>query len=237
MARAPNSAARPVDAARKLWPPLRTQLPTKAIAHGNTTVSSPTAAPIAAEHDRRSPQPRRLPRRQRRDEQHDPGEHEQRHRREPELAPARRRTAGRSPKAWNVGWIALLPISRPIGQATAATRAPSTATLKRDVEQGGDHRAPEPARAVAQEAVLRGLRVRDRRVEPVDDVGRGVARSVVDPGQRPRRRRVVAARHGGEPARPRHHAGPFELVERAEGEGGGADASAGAAHPEVGRWR
>ena len=96
---------------------------------------------------------------------------------------------------------------------------------------------PEPARAVAQEAMLRRLRVRDRRVEPVDDVGRGVARAVAGPGQRPRRRRVVAARHGGQPARPVHHAGPLELVEGTEGEGRGADASAGAAHAEVGRWR
>ena len=37
---------------------------------------------------------------------------------------------GKVPKVWNFGWIALLPISRPIGQATAATRAASTATLK-----------------------------------------------------------------------------------------------------------
>ena len=56
-------------------------------------------------------------------------------------------------------------------------------------------------------------------------------------GERPRRRRVVAARHGGQPACPVHHSGGFELIEGAEGEGRGADPSAGAAHPEVRRRR
>ena len=85
--------------------------------------------------------------------------------------------------------------------------------------------------------MLRRLRVGDRRVEPVDHVRRGVARSVVDPGQRPRRRRVVAARDGSQPARPRHDPGPFELVEGAEGEGRGADTATRAAHTEIGGRR
>ena len=133
--------------------------------------------------------------------------------------------------------MALLPIIRPIGQATAATRAPSTATLKAMYSIGGDQRPAEPTRAVAQEAMLRRLRVGDRRVEPVDHVRRGVARSVVDPGQRPRRRGIVAAGDGSQPTRLRHDPGPFELVEGAEGEGRGADTATRAAHAEIGGRR
>ena len=106
-----------------------------------------------------------------------------------------------------------------------------------DVEEGGEDRAAEPAGAVAQEPVLRRLRVPDRAVQPVDHVGGGVAGAVAGARQRPRRRRVVATRNGREPARPVHHSRPLQLIERAEGERGGTDAAAGAAHAEVGRMR
>ena len=160
--RAPNSAARPVDAARKLWSPRRTQLPTNAIAHGNTTVSSPTAAPIAASHDGRPPHPRRLPGRQRRHEQRrSPASTSSDDGREPQLRAAGRGCGGRRAEHVELRLDRRrLPISRPIGQATAATSAPSTARLNGDVEQGGDHRAAEPTRPVAQEPVPRRLRVR-----------------------------------------------------------------------------
>ncbi len=236
MPRAPNSAARPVVAARKSWSPRRTQLPTNAIAHGNTTVSSPTAAPIAARPAAGRHSHDVSHERQRRHEQEDSGQHEQRHGGQPQLAwHVERGRQGTEDVELRLDRLAPdQPADRP---GDGGDEGAEHGDVERDVEQGSDQRAPEASRAVAQEAVLRRLRVLDRRVEPVDDVGRGVSGAVVDAGQRPRRRRVVAARHGGQPAGSGHHAGAFELVEGAEGERRGADASAGAAHAEVSRRR
>ena len=151
--------------------------------------------------DGRAPQPRRLPRRQRRHEQDDPGQHEQRHGGQPELA--RHVEVGRQgPEDVELRLDRLAPDQPADRPGDGGDEGAEHGDVEGDVEQGGDHRAAQATRAVAQEAVPRRLRVRDRRVEPVDDVGRGVPGPVVGAGQRPRRRRVVATRHGGQPARP-----------------------------------
>ena len=211
MPRAPNNAARPVEAARRSWSPRRIQLPTNAIGHGITTVSSPMATPIAASRrpaatattSPTTAAPRRAAGSRRgRGATHD---------REPELAWHLETRQAAPRRCGTVGWIALLPISRPTGQATAATRAPSTATLKATYSTAAISDRPSPPGPLRRKRCCGDFEYGDRRVEPVDHVGRGVARSVVDPGQRPRRRRVVAARDGGQPPRPRPSSRPVRV--------------------------